>query len=67
NDEDGYVSDASNYNFSDEATLDKHGYVENSNNGCKRIGIITSYVYVSSIFREFMEQPIRKKVISDEW
>ena len=65
--EDGYTSDASNYSYSDDETLDKHGYVENSNSGCKRIGIISSYLLIPEFIQEFMQQPVRKKVNEDNW
>ena len=65
--ENGYTSDASNYNYSDDETLDKHGYVENSNSGCKRIGIISSYLLIPELIKDFMQQPVRKKVNEDNW
>ena len=65
--EDGYISDASNYEYSDDETLDKQGYVKNSNSGCKRIGIISSYLLIPEFIQEFMQQPVRKKVNEDNW
>lgn len=65
--ENNYVSDASNYAFSDKETLDQHGKVKNTNNGCKRIGIITSYLLVPHYFNEYMTEPVRKKVNGDKW
>lgn len=65
--ESDYTSDASNYEFSDKVCLDKKGYVENSNAGCKRIGIIASYLYIPKYFSEYMSLPTRKKVNNDDW
>ena len=64
--ESGFTSDASNYQYGDQTCLDKNGYVENSNSGCMRIGIIASYLYIPEYFREYMSEPVRKKV-NDDW
>lgn len=61
------ASDASNYAFSDDEALDQHGNVKNTNDGCQRIGIISSYLLVPYYFNQYMTEPVRKKVNDDEW
>ncbi|MBP3228740.1 MAG: DUF4468 domain-containing protein [Bacteroidaceae bacterium] len=64
-------TNAANPSFCDAEALDKQGFVKNSNNGCKRIGIIASYLLYSHFFNQYMKEPIREpvttKVHDDNW